>query len=146
MYKERYRPTPDGGLRTALRALDIGTDHHKRFYGKATTTRGSRIPPGHGSGVPSSICDRGLRSLLLMPVRAVSATPDSDRCAYGSSFASIVISAFSSREMGQPAFASLAAVWSFAPSAPGIFAVTLRWTRVTVQPGSSLSRATSATV
>src|SRR6266550_3485609 len=57
-----------------------------------------------------------------------------------------VISAFSNREMGQPAFASCAAFSNAALSAPGIFAVTSRWTFVIVKPASSFSSVTAAVV
>lgn len=99
-----------------------------------------------------------LRSVLTGPLDLVAAwartrlhapahhATSNCRWPYSSSFASMLISAFSSREMGQPALASLAAVSNLAWSAPGILAVTFRWTRVTVQPRSSFSRVTSAPV
>src|SRR5215213_4667991 len=63
---------------------------------------------------------------------------------YASSFASSVISAFSRREIGQPAFALLAAVSKAAWSAPGILAVRSRWDAETVHPASSFSIVTVA--
>src|SRR5262245_29806454 len=50
--------------------------------------------------------------------------------------ASIVISAFSSLETGQPAFALPASSSNFAWSAPGILALSVRWTAVMAKPSS----------
>src|SRR3984893_12199551 len=58
----------------------------------------------------------------------------------------IVISAFSSREMGQPALAFSAAFSNAVLSTPGIRAETSRWTFVIVKPASSFSSVTAAAV
>src|SRR2546423_3239451 len=63
-----------------------------------------------------------------------------------SSRASIVISALSRRETGQPAFALFAAVSKAAASPPGIRAATSRWTLVMVNPASVFSSVTAAVV
>src|SRR5256886_3382701 len=60
------------------------------------------------------------------------------------SFALIVICVFKSREMGHVFLAVSAAVWNFAGSAPGTFAVTSRWIDFTDQPASVLSKSNVA--
>src|SRR2546421_2516360 len=63
-----------------------------------------------------------------------------------SSRASIVISALSKRETGQPAFALFAAVSKAAASASGTRADTSRWTFVIANPASVFSSVTAAVV
>src|SRR5215469_4289493 len=56
-----------------------------------------------------------------------------------SSFASIVIFAFSTFETGHPFSAASAYFWKVAASAPGTLPATSRWLAVIVQPESSFS-------
>src|SRR4051812_1859195 len=65
---------------------------------------------------------------------------------HASSLASIVIFVLRSLEIGHPALALFAAVSNFALSAPGILAVTSKWTDVTVKPASVFSSVTAAVV
>src|SRR4051794_20193959 len=68
------------------------------------------------------------------------------RSAQVSSFASIVMVAFSTFDTGQPAFASAVALSNAALSPPGIFTATSRCTAVIVKPPPSLSSVTVAVV
>src|SRR5262245_52250543 len=63
-----------------------------------------------------------------------------------SSFVSIVICAFSTRDTGQPFLAFSAAVWKSGGEAPGTLARTFRCTAVIVKPASVLSSVTVASV
>src|SRR5712664_3996738 len=78
-----------------------------------------------------------------------------DRCAgcaracgthQASSVASSEISAFSTLETGQPAFAFAASAWNVARSAPGTFAVKVKCTVVIAYPPSTWASVTSAVV
>src|SRR5215469_9872713 len=60
--------------------------------------------------------------------------------------ASMVISAFRTRETGQLAFALDAALWKASAEMPGMLAATSRWILEMVQPASSFSRVSVAVV
>src|SRR5262245_51650579 len=62
------------------------------------------------------------------------------------SFPSIVMFAFSRREIGHPALAAFAIATTLSLSAPGILAATSRWDCVTVKPASVFSSVIVAVV
>src|SRR5205085_1824089 len=122
----------------------------------ASASPGATVRPSASSGaVPATVTKFPARTAREMPMRGSKGEPLETRRRSGfdmallsqpSSRASIVISALSRRETGQPAFALFAAASKAAPSASGTRAATSKWTLVMVNPASVFSSVTAAVV